>query len=189
MPLTFGGGIRTLDDAAQRVRAGADKISLNTQAVDEPGFIDLCSREFGAQCVVISIDARTTHGDSWEVFTRGGRRATGRLPAEWAAEAEARGAGEILINSIDRDGRGKGYDVALIRSVVDAVRIPVIALGGVGKWEDFEPGLVAAGASAVAAANIFHYTENSVYKAKKHMHDIGLNVRKPALGVVHGKES
>ena len=182
MPLTFGGGIRTLDDVLARIRSGADKVSINTQALNDPGFVSICAKEFGSQCIVVSIDARTDGKGSWEVYKEGGRVPTGRHPGEWAAQVESRGAGEILINSIDRDGSGKGYDIPLIRSVVNAVKIPVIALGGVGEWAHLAQGITEGGASAVAAANIFHYTENSVYKAKKSLYDMGLNVRKPVLG-------
>lgn len=183
MPLTFGGLIRTLDDVYARVRAGADKVAINTQALARPAFIDECARHFGSQCVVVSIDALRHDDGRLEVFTEGGRTATGRTAADWAAEAEARGAGEILINSIDRDGTGQGYDIALIQSVVQAVSIPVIACGGVGEWAHLAQGITEGGASAVAAANIFHYSENSVYKAKQYLHQAGLNVREPALGV------
>ena len=181
VPLTFGGGIRELADVAERVRNGADKVTINTQALETPDFIDSSSKEFGAQCIVVSIDAQRT-GDEWAVFSRGGRQPTGRAPSEWASEAEGRGAGEIFLNSIDRDGAGDGYDVALIRSVVDAVSIPVIACGGVGEWTHLAEGVTKAGASAVAAANIFNYTENSVYKAKAFLYEEGLNFRAPALG-------
>lgn len=183
MPLTFGGGIRSLKDADMRVSAGADKISINTQPLEDPGFITVCAREFGSQCVVVSIDALRKEDGTLEVFSCNGKRATGRIPAEWAAEAESRGAGEILINSIDRDGKGAGYDIDLINSVVGAVKIPVIALGGVGKWEHFDECLKTTKVSAIAAANIFHYTENSVYKAKKFLYDSGANVRKPTFGI------
>lgn len=182
MPLTFGGGIKTLEDVLARIRAGADKVSINTQALSDPSFVDACAKEFGSQCIVVSIDAMTDGSGSWEVYMQGGKIPTGRHPAEWAAEVESRGAGEILINSIDRDGSGKGYDIPLIRSVVREVNIPVIALGGVGTWSHLAQGITEGGASAVVAANIFHYSENSVYKAKKYLYDSGLNVRKPVLG-------
>lgn len=183
MPLTFGGGIRTLRDAETRVRAGADKFAINTKPLEEPGFITACASEFGSQCVVVSIDALRKEDGSWEVFGLGGKQATGRPPAAWAAEAESRGAGEILINSIDRDGTGGGYDLELIDAVVEAVRIPVIAVGGVGSWDHFAAALQQTGTSAVAAANIFHYSENSVFNAKKWLYEAGLNVRRPILGV------
>lgn len=176
MPLTFGGGIRTLDDIYRRLKAGADKVTLNTKAIDHPEFIGDCAREFGSQCIVISIDTRRD-GEKWVVY-KGGRTPTDMLPAVWARKAEEQGAGEILLNSIDRDGTGTGYDVELINEVSDAVSIPVIVLGGVGNWQHFEDGLKTK-ASAVAAANIFHYSENSIYEAKKYLYERGYNVRKP----------
>ena len=189
MPLTFGGGIRTLEDAVVRIRRGADKITINTQALALPPFVDECARELGSQCVVVSMDVKERETGGWEVHGSGGMLSTGRGPAEWAAEVETRGAGEILLNSIDRDGSGRGYDVALIKAVVDAVKIPVIALGGVGSWEDLAVGLRDARPSAVAAANIFHYTENSVFKAKKQLFDSGLNVRAPLLWTKNAGET
>lgn len=181
MPLTFGGGIRTLDDALARIRAGADKITVNTQPLENPDFINRASREFGSQCIVVSVDVRRNEEGSWTVFKEGGSLATEWTATDWASEAEKRGAGEILINSIDRDGGGQGYDLDLIAAVARAVNIPVIACGGVGRWDQLGEGLNA-GASAVAAANIFHYTENSVYKAKQVLWEMGLNVRAPSLG-------
>jgi len=181
MPLTFGGGIRNIDDVLTRIRLGADKVAINTQALNDPDFVTTCAKEFGSQCIVISIDALSDQKGGWEVFKSGGREATGRHPSEWASELESRGAGEILINSIDRDGAGNGYDIALIRSVVDAVNIPVIALGGVSEWGHLAEGAKLGGASAIAAGNIFHYTENSLYNAKKYLFEDGLNVREPIL--------
>jgi cyclase len=182
MPLAFGGGIRTLDDIRARIRLGADKVVINSQPLVEPTFIDAAAREFGSQCVVVCIDAKQTDNEQWEVFSAGGRNATGRSPADWAREAADRGAGEILIQSIEQDGRGQGYDLPLIHSVSSAVRVPVIALGGAGSWEHFAAAIQEGGADAVAAANIFNYRENSVYQAKRHLFDQGLNVREPALG-------
>lgn len=181
MPLTFGGGIRTLNDIMTRIRTGADKITLNTQALNNPDFVDVCAKEFGSQCVVVSLDVRANSRNSWEVYKQRGKIPTGHHPAEWAAEIESRGAGEILLNSIDRDGTGMGYDIPLIRSVVKAVKIPVIACGGVGELHHFAQGIIEGGASAVAAANIFHYTENSVYRAKDYLYKMGIQVREPAL--------
>lgn len=182
MPLTVGGGISGLGQIHDRLKAGADKVSINTAAVRNPGLIGEAAREFGSQCVVVSIDAKRTDAGH-EVFVDGGRAGTGRTPADWAKEAQERGAGEILLNSIDRDGGGQGYDLEALRAVCGAVRIPVIALGGVGEWGHFREG-VEAGASAVAAANIFQYTENSVHLAKKHLHEAGVNVRAPAIKTV-----
>jgi imidazole glycerol-phosphate synthase subunit HisF len=181
MPLTFGGQITTIERAAKFVRLGADKISVNSKPLEDPDFISECSREFGAQCVVVSIDAKRNPDGGLEVYSDRGRNPTGRDPAEWASEAENRGAGEIIINSIDRDGAMTGYDLELVKAVVNAVGIPVIALGGVGKWNDFAAGLEEGGASAVAAGNIFHYTENSVYNFKKRLYEAGAGVRAPSL--------
>ena len=177
MPLTFGGGIRTLEHVVVRVQAGADKVAINTQPLAQPEFITEVAREVGSQCVVVSVDVRETGDGSWEVFANGGREATGRDVLEWVAEAEDRGAGEIFLNSIDRDGAGQGYDLELIERVAERVSIPVIACGGVGEWAHFADALERTGVSAVSAANIFHYTENSVRNAKKHLVDAGLNVR------------
>ncbi len=181
MPLTFGGHIRTLDDAAARIQRGADKIAINTQACREPEFITKCSRAFGAQCVVVSIDVRGDVASGWRVHTDGGREAAGRCPVEWARQVEQLGAGEILINSIDRDGLGQGYDLELVAAVAAAVTIPVICLGGVGTWDHLADAMRATDVSAVAAANIFHYSENSVYNAKKYLYEAGMNVRRPEL--------
>jgi cyclase len=179
MPLTFGGGIRTLSDAVERVQAGADKIAINSKALEDSSFISACANDLGSQCVVVSIDALSRGADCWEVMSHRGQRATGKSPSEWAKEVEAFGAGEILINSIDNDGQGKGFDIQLIQSVAEAVTIPVIALGGAGGWHHLEEVLSFTNANAVAAANIFHYTENSVFNAKKHLYERGLNIRKP----------
>lgn len=177
MPLTFGGGIRTVDDVIARVQAGADKVAINTQPLADPGFITEVSREVGSQCVVVSIDAKEVGDGRYEVYANGGKEPTGRDPAEWAAEAEERGAGEIFLNSIDRDGSGRGYDLRLIERVVERVSIPVIACGGVGEWAHLAEALEQTGVSAVSAANIFHYTENSVRNAKRYLVDAGLDVR------------
>ena len=182
MPLTFGGRIRTLDDVAQRIRRGADKVSINTQALARPDFIDEAAKTFGCQCVVVSIDARRD-GDDWTVLGDGGYEPTGKSAAAWAREAVERGAGEILIQSIDEDGRGQGYDLGLIQSVTDAVNVPVIALGGAGDWDHMQAAIDQGGANAVAAANIFNYTENSVFKAKQFLYENDCQVRRPSLGV------
>jgi imidazole glycerol-phosphate synthase subunit HisF len=176
MPLTFGGGIRSLADVRVRLNAGADKITLNTMAIEDPGFITVCAREFGSQCVVVSIDAGRS-GDGWLVY-KGGHQETTLKPVDFARTAESRGAGEILINSIDRDGSGAGYDIELVESVAAAVSIPVIAMGGAGKWEHVEE-VLKTRASAAAVANLFHYSENSVYNAKRYLCEKGCNVRVP----------
>lgn len=183
MPLTVGGGIRELAHVHDRLKAGADKVSINTQAVRRPDFIGEAAREFGSQCVVVSIDAKLNEKGAHEVFIDGGRTGTGRSPADWAREAQERGAGEILLNSIDRDGSAKGYDLEAVRAVAGAIRIPLIAMGGVGDWSHLEEG-AKAGASAVAAANIFQYTENSVHLAKKALYERGINVRAPNIKTV-----
>jgi len=157
MPLAFGGKISTLDDIQQRLAAGADKVVINTAAVDNPQFIKAASNRFGAQCIVVSIDAVRHPDGAAEVYTAFGKRPTGRDPADWAREVAQLGAGEIFLNSIDRDGAATGYDLDLVARVASAVEIPVIACGGVGSYEDFAEGITKGGASAVAAANIFHF--------------------------------
>jgi cyclase len=185
MPITVGGGIRTLADIERRLAKGADKIAINTTAIREPGFIEAAALEFGSQCVVVSIDALRSE-ESLTVMADGGKRSTGRTAKEWAAEVESRGAGEILINSVDRDGMKTGYDLGLLTEVVDAVRVPVIALGGVGEWAHFAEALEHTGVDAVAAANIFHYSDQSVYLARKYLYEKGLPVREPALFEIGG---
>jgi imidazoleglycerol phosphate synthase cyclase subunit len=177
MPLAFGGRVRTLDDISERLAAGADKVIVNTAALDDPDFIAAASRRFGAQCIVVSIDAKRHDDGRYEVFAADGTRPTGRAPADWARAAEALGAGEIFLNSIDRDGSAQGYDLGLVRAVTSSVTIPVVACGGVGRYEDFAPGITAGGASAVAAANIFHFFELSYPFAKKACLDAGLRMR------------
>jgi cyclase len=186
MPLTVGGGIRTLEAVQKRLYLGADKVAINTQALKDPAFITRCAESFGSQCVVVSMDVKKDR-DNWEIYMNGGKEATHKTAVDWAKEAESRGAGELLVNSIDNDGRGQGYDLDLIHSVSSAVAVPVIACGGVGKWEHFISG-IEAGASAVAAANIFHYTENSVYNAKKSLFEQGCNVRPPRFGAGNGED-
>ena len=176
MPLTFGGGIRTLEDARRRFELGADKVTINSQALREPAFITALAREFGSQAVVVSIDAKQGL-EGFRVFDEWGGRDTGLTPQGWALEAQERGAGEILINSIDRDGKANGYDLELIRSVVQATRIPVIACGGVGNYDHFGQAIVEAGAAAAAAGNIFHFKELAYPMAKRHLKKVGLNFR------------
>jgi imidazole glycerol-phosphate synthase subunit HisF len=180
MPLTVGGGIKTLEQAFQRVSAGADKITINTQAFKSAGFIKECVEEFGSQCVVVSIDAKRKKGE-WEVYTNCGREATGINPQDWAKEMQNQGAGEILLNSIDQDGSAQGFDLELISRVVRVVDIPVIALGGAGNWEHFGTVIEKTGVSAVAASNIFQYSENSVYNANKYLYENNFPVRKPLV--------
>lgn len=182
MPLTFGGRIRSIEDVAVRVRYGADKVSLNSAALENPGLIEQVAQRYGSQCCVVCIDARRD-GDEWQVYGQGGTLSTGLTAAQWAQEAVKRGAGELLVQSIDEDGSGRGYDLRLIQSVTRAVDVPVIALGGAGDWQHMADAIQIGGARAVAAANIFNYSENSVFKAKKHLYDNACNVRRPSLGV------
>lgn len=178
IPLTAGGGVRTPEDIRILLESGADKVSVNTAALEEPRFIELAARRFGSQCIVASVDVRRNNKTSrYEVYKSFGKEPTGRDPFEWCVELASRGAGEILLNSIDRDGMGCGYDIPLIRKVAESVHIPVIALGGVGKFEHLAQGLSAGKASAVAAANIFHFTELSIINAKKYMQSVGIDVR------------
>ena len=177
MPLTFGGRIRSLDDIAERISAGADKVSINSAALGDPGFVEQAARRFGAQCVVVSIDAKRHPDGRYEVYGGDGKIATGREPAEWAREVAQLGAGEILLNSIDRDGSAQGYDLELINLVTRAAGIPVIACGGVGAYEHFAAGIIHGGANAVAAANIFHFYELSYPMAKQAAIDMGVPMR------------
>jgi cyclase len=175
-PLATGGGIRTLEDIHNHLTLGADRVVINTAAFDDPAFIAQASHRYGAQAIVVSIDARRRDG-GYEVVVESGRRQTGRRVEEWAAQAAAQGAGEIFINSIDRDGMGQGYDTELVRSVASVVDIPVIACGGVGQHEDFAAGIVEGHASAVAASNIFAFSELSYLAAKDAMAKAGLSIR------------
>jgi cyclase len=181
IPLTVGGGVRTLDDARQLLRVGADKVSVNSAAVADPALIDQLSDTFGTQCVVVGIDVRRA-ATQFEVYTHGGRVATGRDAVAWAAECEGRGAGEVVLNSMDRDGTRHGFDLELTREVVDAVGIPVVASGGVGRLEHLVEGAVAGGADAVLAASIFHFGEATVADAKAQLAAAGVMVRPVAAG-------
>jgi cyclase len=176
MPLTWGGRIRSLSDMQDRFSRGADKITINTAAFQNPGLITEASRSFGSQAVVVSIDVLRHPDRRCEVLVEGGRRATQLDPVAWARDVEARGAGEILLQSIDRDGTGRGYDLELISAVSSAVRIPVIACGGVGRYEDYVAG-IQAGASAVAAANLWHFKELADRGGKSAMAKAGIPVR------------
>lgn len=177
VPLTVGGGIRTIDDVRSIVRAGADKVCVNSHAIERPHLISEIADIFGSQCVVVSMDCRRENDGSFHVYTHSGQQATGLSAAEWAQQVEKLGAGEIFLNSIDRDGSKQGYDIDLIRSVTDVVSIPVIACGGVGSHSHFAAGILQGGASAVAAANIFHYIEHSTIVAKAHLLRAGVDVR------------
>ena len=176
IPFTVGGGIRTADDARRMLRAGADKVSVNTAAVQRPALIREIAVEFGAQCVVCAIDAKRRPG-GFEVFLHGGRTPTDLDAVAWAADAAGHGAGEILLTSMDRDGTGAGFDLELTRAVVDAVGVPVIASGGVGTLEHLAEGIVDGGADAVLAASIFHFRQHTIAEAKRVLADRGVTVR------------
>ncbi|MBP2673970.1 MAG: imidazole glycerol phosphate synthase subunit HisF [Deltaproteobacteria bacterium] len=184
MPLTVGGGVRTIEDIRALLLAGADKVSINTSAVDDPEFVRLAAERFGSQCTVVAVDARAVPGRAgeWEVYTHGGRRPTGISAVEWARRMEGCGAGEILLTSMDRDGTRDGYDIPLTRAVADAVGIPVIASGGVGTLEHLLAGLTEGGADAVLAASIFHYAEHTVAEAREYLRKHGVSVRPAAFG-------
>lgn len=178
IPFTVGGGLRSVEDIRAILRAGADKITLNTAAIENPQLISDCAETFGSQCIVVAIDARRREGSSgWEVFTHGGRRAVGLDALEWTTRAEKLGAGEILLTSMDCDGTRDGYDIELTRAVSDAVRIPVIASGGAGKVEHFYDALVDGGASAVLAASLFHFGELTISDVKSYLRGRGVEVR------------
>ncbi|MCU4183625.1 imidazole glycerol phosphate synthase subunit HisF [Acidiferrimicrobium sp. IK] len=181
IPLTVGGGVRSLEDARRLLRTGADKISINSSAVERPQLIAEVADTFGAQCVVLGVDVRSRRGGGWEVVTHGGRRPTGLDVLEWVAEGERLGAGEVVLNSMDRDGTRSGFDLVLTKAVVDAVGIPVVASGGVGGLDDLVAGAVIGGADAVLAASIFHFGEATVAEAKAHLAAAGVTVR-PAPG-------
>jgi cyclase len=176
MPLTVGGGINSVEDIRNLLRAGADKVSINTGAVNRPEFVREAAELFGSQCIVVAIDAKRVD-DHWEVFTHGGRKPTGIDVRNWAEKMEKYGAGEILLTSMDQDGTKKGYDLNLTRVVADCVTIPVIASGGAGNLEHIYQGLTLGKASAALAASIFHYQEYSIAECKKYLHSRGIPVR------------
>ena len=176
MPLTVGGGIRSIDDVRGLLRAGADKVSLNTAALERPTLIREAAQRFGSQCIVVAIDARAA-GKGWEVYTHGGRRPTGRDALEWAREATRLGAGEILLTSMDRDGTKDGYDLELTRAISTGVDVPVIASGGAGSLEHLWEGLVEGGADAALAASIFHFGIHTIAEAKAYLRERGVAVR------------
>jgi len=176
MPLTVGGGIKTINDIRETLRAGADKVTVNTTAVEKPEFVRESSEVFGSQCICVAIDAKR-RGDGFEVYTYGGRKPTGIDAVLWAKRVEELGAGEILLTSMDRDGTKIGFDIELTRAISESVQIPVIASGGVGTLEHLYDGLVEGKADAVLAASIFHYREFTVIDAKKYLRERGVNVR------------
>ncbi|GHT86400.1 imidazole glycerol phosphate synthase subunit HisF [Betaproteobacteria bacterium] len=177
IPLTVGGGVRTVEDVRRLLNAGADKVSINTAAVNHPEVVAEASAKVGSQCIVVAIDAKQVAPGRWEVFTHGGRNNTGLDAIEWARKVERLGAGEILLTSMDRDGTRAGFDLALTRAVADAVRIPVIASGGVGSLEHLAEGVTTGRADAVLAASIFHFGEHTVREAKALMRARGIEVR------------
>ena len=178
IPLTVGGGVRSIDDARRLLRAGADKVGVNSAAVARPALVAELASEFGAQCVVVAVDARRA-AKGWEVYTHGGRRPTGTDAVAWSEEVGRLGAGEILLTSMDRDGTRDGFDIGLTRAVVDAVGVPVIASGGVGGLQHLVDGAVDGGADAVLAASIFHFGEHTVAQAKDALAAAGVVVRPP----------
>ena len=181
IPLTVGGGIRTVADIRRMLNAGADKVGINTAAVFNPDFVGEASARFGSQCIVVAIDAKQVSGAGeplrWEIFTHGGRKPTGLDAVEWAKRMVALGAGEILLTSMDRDGTRNGFDLPLTRAISEAVNVPVIASGGVGNLEHLAEGVLEGKADAVLAASIFHFAEYTVEQAKRHMASRGIEVR------------
>jgi len=178
MPLTVGGGIRAVDDMSQMLKAGADKISINSSALATPELITAGAERFGSQCIVVSIDARKVSPDRWEVFSHGGRKATGLDAVRWAERAVALGAGEIVLNSIDADGTKEGYDLEITRRISEAVGVPVVASGGAGKLEHLAEVLARGKADAVLAASIFHFGQHTVAEAKEYLAAQGVPVRR-----------
>jgi cyclase len=179
IPLTVGGGVRSVGDMAELLTHGADKVSVNTAALDDPDLLTRCAEVFGSQCVVLAIDARRrAEGTGWEVFSHGGRRATARDAVEWAALGERLGAGEILLTSMDNDGTENGYDLDLLRAVTSAVRLPVIASGGAGSTAHMYDALTSGGAEAALAASIFHFGELSIGAVKEELAGRGLEIRR-----------
>jgi len=176
MPLTVGGGIRGLDNIRALLRAGADKVSINSAAVDNPDMIKKAALRFGTQCIVVAIDAKKS-GDSWELYIHGGRTPTGIDAVEWAVKMRDFGAGEILLTSMDRDGTRVGYDIELTKTICDCVDIPVIASGGVGTLEHFYEGFAKTGVDAALAASIFHFGEHTVGEVKRYLAQKGIKVR------------
>lgn len=182
MPVTVGGGVRTLDDIRALLNAGADKVSINTTAVQQPEFVREAAQRFGTQCIVVAIDAKRQEASGqWQVYTHGGRKATGLDAVEWAQRMEGYGAGEILLTSMDQDGRQNGYDLALTAAVSARLSIPVIASGGVGTLEHLYDGLVKGKADAVLAASIFHYRTHTIQQAKTYLRERGVPVRLEAI--------
>jgi cyclase len=177
IPLTVGGGVRKVEDVRRLLNAGADKVSINTAAVQNPALVEEASGKVGNQCIVVAIDAKKKAGGGWEVYTHGGRRPTGLDAVDWARRMVTSGAGEILLTSMDRDGTRDGFDLALTRAVADAVSVPVIASGGVGSMQHLADGVLEGRADAVLAASVFHFCDFTVRAAKEHMRACGIEVR------------
>ncbi len=181
IPLTVGGGVRAVEDVRRLLNAGADKVGINTAAVTNPDLVDESSAKVGAQCIVVAIDAKSVHQEGevprWEIFTHGGRKPTGLDAVEWAINMAERGAGELLLTSMDKDGTKSGFNLPLTRAISDAVEIPVIASGGVGNLQHLADGVIEGGADAVLAASIFHFGEYTIGEAKQFMADQGIEVR------------
>jgi len=177
VPLTVGGGVRTIQNITDLLLAGADKVSINTAAVNNVNFVKEASKKFGSQCIVVAIDAKKVSDNKWEVFTHGGRNKTGIDAVEFAEQVETNGAGEILLTSMDRDGTKSGYDIELLKVITDKTNIPVIASGGVGNLDHLVDGIKLGNASAVLAASIFHYGKHSVKEAKEYLDSKGIPVR------------
>jgi cyclase len=177
IPLTVGGGVRRVEDVRRLLNAGADKVSINTAAVQNPALVEEASGKVGNQCIVVAIDAKKKPGGGWEVYTHGGRKPAGLDAVDWARRMVACGAGEILLTSMDRDGTREGFDLALTRAVADAVSVPVIASGGVGSMQHLAQGVLEGRADAVLAASVFHFGDFTVRAAKEHMRDRGIEVR------------
>jgi len=188
VPLTVGGGIRSVGEALNIIKAGADKLCINTYALERPEIITEIAEKFGSQCVVVSIDCRLDSEGKYKVYSNSGTKDSGLDPVSWAKQVELLGAGEILLHSIDRDGLKQGYDTELIKNIVDVVSIPVIASGGVGLFSHFSSGIIDGGADAVAAANIFHHTEHSTIVAKTHLLNSNIDVRIDSEATYKGRE-
>ena len=177
IPLTVGGGVRVVEDVRRLLNAGADKVSMNTSAVSNPQLVADAAKKYGSQCIVVAIDAKQTSEGNWEVFTHGGRKATGLDVVAWAKQLEALGAGEILLTSMNKDGTQSGFDLGLTRAVSDAISLPVIASGGVGNLQHLADGIQLGHADAVLAASIFHYGQHTVQEAKRYMANLGIPMR------------